>query len=165
MHRVLFEPGDPGLRIDLGILNDERRLVMVGEVKVDPKHPADLYDRMTSRYAMKPPGPEPVDAANHNREEEAWALATRLWKIRPAYLWLTAPGVRDAYRCEYEPLRLHSLADLPRADELGLQRQPASMLATVDYRLVREAPQVAHHTPRSPYPRSSGRGGGRGGTL
>ena len=125
--RVLFEPGDSGCRLDHAVLDDTGHAVIVGEAKVDPAQPHDLAVRVTARYSAAPTGP--VDRpARKGREHEAWKLADALWKMRPDYLWLVAPGKRQAYALRFDPLALTRVDDLPTASELGLTRVPPDML-------------------------------------
>ena len=78
--------------------------MILGEAKVDPGQPDDLVERIRLRYSSGPPGPQPLPAVNKSKERDAWKLAVALWKIRPPFLRLVAPGVRRAYSCAFDPL-------------------------------------------------------------
>lgn len=124
--RVLFEPGDRCERVDLTVLNDGGRVVIMGEAKVDPSQPDDLVQRMRARYSTAPPQTETKPPKG--REYEAWKTADAVWKLRPRLLWLVAPGVRAAYEMTYEPLLLRLVDDLPAAITLGLDPPPTRQL-------------------------------------
>lgn len=132
-NRVLFEPGEHALRVDLAVLDDESHITILAEVKVAPGHPRDLHDRIVDHYSTTLP-PEPAPAPNRTKEKEAWQVAERLWRIRPKYLWLTAPGERLAFACHHDPLTLDPIDELPMASTLGLDFDPGRPLESVDYR-------------------------------
>lgn len=123
--RVLFEPGDSCCRVDHAIFDDEGGVTIIGEAKVDPGQPEDLIRRIRATYSMTEP-----TAANRppgkGREYEAWKLADAIWKLRPNYLWLLAPGVRRAFELSFTPLSLADLPDLPSARDLNLAHNPPS---------------------------------------
>lgn len=130
--RVLFEPGDPCERVDHAVLDDGGAVVVMGEAKVDPRQPGDLVARIRQSYSTAPPALS--TRPPKGREYEAWKTADALWKLRPRYLWLVAPGVRDAFVVSFRPLTLTRILDLPTAAELGLDRPPKRFMKPRDTR-------------------------------
>ncbi|MCU1360983.1 MAG: hypothetical protein JWN99_2272 [Ilumatobacteraceae bacterium] len=100
------------------VLDDNRRVVIMGEAKVDSTQPKELHDRIADRYSAGPPTQQ--TRPPKGRQYEAWKTADALWKLRPAYLWLIAPWVRLAYTMSYEPLTMTPVGDLPTARDLDL---------------------------------------------
>jgi len=111
--RVLFEPGDAFERVDHAVLGDAGDVLILGEAKVDPSQPDDIVQRIRARYSEGPP--DPASRPSKGREYEAWKTADAIWKLRPRYVWLVAPGVRLAFEVSFSPLVLDPLADLPSA--------------------------------------------------
>jgi hypothetical protein len=140
-NRVLFELPASALQLDLAILDDDGRVVVLGEAK----RAASMLDRLVTavmdRFGAAPPGEE-----TKKRGDEARQLAWRLWTVRPALLWLIAPGVREAYSCSFEPLELSPAGGLPRAAEMSLGHDPRVQLAPPSL-LPKEAPAVPRTTP------------------
>lgn len=100
--RVLFEPGDALERVDHAVLDDTGELLILGEAKVDPSQPADIVQRIRTRYSAGPP--DPASRPPKGREYEAWKTADAIWKLRPAVSgsWrpvyaspLTCPSLRS----------------------------------------------------------------------
>lgn len=121
--RVLFELPASALQLDLAILDDDGRVVVLGEAKRERGMLDKLRVAVETRFAAAEPATD-----TKKRGDEARQLAWRLWTVRPAYAWLIAPGQRDALRCEYEPLRLTPVA-LPHAAEIGLGHRPPRPLS------------------------------------
>jgi hypothetical protein len=129
--RVLFEPGDNCERVDHAVLDDDGRVVIMGEAKVDPGQPDDIESRICDRWTSPP---DPASRPPKGREYEAWKTADAMWKLRPKILWLTAPGVQRAYEVSYSPFVLGRLAALPEAATLGLSHAPTSQLTPAETR-------------------------------
>jgi len=125
--RVLFELPPAGLQLDLAILDDGGRVVVLGEAKRGSAMLDRLRQAVLDRYGAQAPGPE-----TRRRGDEARQLAWRLWTVRPALLWLIGPGDRRADRCSYDPLRLEPIAGMPPASQLGLDHRPARPLGVPD---------------------------------
>jgi hypothetical protein len=87
----------------------------------------DILKEVEDRYRETDPGEE--------GRNEARQLAWRLWRTRAPYLWLIGPGHRRAYRVRYEPLAFERLANLPRAEEIGLAHVPVRHLSPPNLRL------------------------------
>lgn len=99
--RVLFELPAESLQLDLAILDDTGRVVVLGKAKREAGMLAKLLASISQRYATSAPGDD-----TKRRGDEARQLAWRLWTVRPQYCWLIAPGQRVAYACDFDPLRL-----------------------------------------------------------
>jgi hypothetical protein len=121
--RVLFELPASAMRLDLAILDDAGRVVVLGEAKRDVGMLATLRDSMIRRFADAAPGED-----SKRRGDEARQLAWRIWTVEPDYIWLIAPGRRDAFRCRTAPLHLEPLQGLPPAGHLGLAKAPPTQL-------------------------------------
>jgi hypothetical protein len=122
--RVLFELPGRALNLDLAVLDDDNRVVVLGEAKRSVPMLEKLLLSMADRFVALPPSPE-----TKKRGDEARQLAWRLWTVKPSYILLAGPGVRRGYECTVAPLHLTRLADLPRATALGLDRRPPRPLA------------------------------------
>lgn len=121
--RVLFELPTESLQLDLAILDDTGRVVVLGEAKREVGMLAKLLASISQRYANSAPGDE-----TKRRGDEARQLAWRLWTVRPQYCWLIAPGQRMAYACDFDPQRLSGGGSLPQAHALGLGHRPPQLL-------------------------------------
>ena len=121
--RVLFELPSSALQLDLAILDDHGQVVVLGEAKRSAAMLDKLLDDVRSRFSRAAPGPD-----TKRRGDEARQLAWRMWSIRPARLWLIAPGVLRSFVCTFEPLRLQEEREAPTASVLGLERRPDAML-------------------------------------
>lgn len=121
--RVLFELPGESLQLDLAVLDDAERIVVLGEAKRDTRMLPRLLEAVGSRFAEGAP-----DEESKKRGDEARQLAWRLWHIQPDFCWLVAPGMRVAYQCESSPLRLSALGHLPKAAEIGLDHRPGGPL-------------------------------------
>jgi len=119
---VLSELPAVALQLDLAILDDRSRVVVLGEAKREVGMLEKLRHRVLERFADGPPGPE-----TKRRGDEARQLSWRLWTVRPEYLWLIAPGERVTFRGAYDPLVLTPVGALAAAGELGSR----SVVATV----------------------------------
>jgi hypothetical protein len=117
--RVLFELPSSALQLDLAIVDDDSRVVILGEAKRDVRALSTLRNGLLQRFADLEPGDE-----SKKRGDEQRQLAWRLWTVRPSIAWLIGPGHREAFTSEVSPLRLTALAGLPHADELGLAHRP-----------------------------------------
>lgn len=122
--RVLFELPTSSLQLDLAILDDEGRVVVLGEAKRDAAMLTKLRAACLARFSGRAPGPD-----SKKRGDEARQLAWRLWTIGAPYTWLIGPGARQAYRTSLAPLRLDVLPQLPNASVLGLEHRPAGRLS------------------------------------
>ena len=118
--RVLFELPVSALQLDLAILDDDGRVVVLGEAKRATGMLGKLRADVLARYSDVEP-----DMAED--KDEARQLAWRLWKVSPPYTWLIGPNHRQAFTTTTSPLRLESVppdGKLPPASELGLDRPP-----------------------------------------
>jgi hypothetical protein len=114
-HRVLFDTPASALQLDLAVLDDDSRIVILGEAKKESAE-LDKLERGLVRYLDVEPEPK--------RADEPRQLAWRLWKTRAPYLWLVGPNDRRAYQVHYDPVRLTRLPALPQAAAIDLHRQP-----------------------------------------
>ena len=117
--RVLFELPQRALQLDLAILDDVGRVVVLAEVKRDVSMLDRLKARVTDRYSASAPDMTTT-------KDEARQLGWRLWTVAPDYTWLIAPNRRDAYVTTTDPLQLIPTTDglLPSAAALGLDHEP-----------------------------------------
>ncbi len=89
--RVLFELPGSAMQLDLAVLDDGGRVVVLGEAKRAGAMLDKLLDDVLARFSTEAPGPE-----SKRRGDEARQLAWRLWSVRPSRLWLIGPGRRAA---------------------------------------------------------------------
>jgi len=122
--RVFFELPDRGLKLDLAIVDDANKVVVLGEAKRSLAMLEPLLNDVSQKYGQRNPGPE--------GRNEARQLAWRLWTSRAPFLWLIGPGERRAYEASYNPLRLTHIPGLPSARELKLNSVPAVRLVIPD---------------------------------
>ncbi len=122
--RVLFELPSSALQLDLAVLDDERRVVVLGEAKRDVGMLGLLLADVLARFSEEAP-----DEDSKRRGDEARQLAWRLWTVQPDRLWLIGPGVIRSFRCSFSPLELEPESALADAAALGLATPPAAMLA------------------------------------
>jgi hypothetical protein len=122
--RVLFELPAAALQLDLAILDDLSRVVVLGEAKRNNRMLIKLRDDCLTRFGSTAPSVE-----TKKRGDESRQLAWRLWTVAPSYTWLIGPGERSAYATSVGPLRLEPLKGLPAASELGLAAEPPAHLA------------------------------------
>ena len=117
--RVLFELPTSALQLDLAILDDAGRVVVLGEAKRDTKMLTSLRAAVETRYTRA--APDMTTA-----KDEARQLAWRLWTVEPDFTWLIGPGHREAFATKFAPLELSPTdgARLPTAADLGLDGQP-----------------------------------------
>ena len=117
--RVLFELPRFALQLDLAILDDSGRVVVLGEAKRGTAMLETLRVNVENRYTTA--APDMTTA-----KDEARQLAWRLWSVAPAYTWLIGPTHRAADRTSTSPLHLEATGDgrLPAAFERGLDREP-----------------------------------------
>lgn len=121
--RVLFELPGSALQLDLAVVDDDGRVVVLGEAKRS-NHLLDLLlEQVLARFGEQPPSPE-----SKKRGDEARQLAWRLWTVRPSRLWLIGPGSIRSWVCSYDPLHLHQELAPPGADALGVHGSPPRML-------------------------------------
>ena len=118
-HRVLFDTPQAALQLDLAVLDDHSKVVVLGEAK---KESRDL-DRLVSGLLLHQ-GEQP----RPRRGDEPRQLAWRLWVTRAPYLWLIGPSDRRAYEVRYEPLRLVRRPQLPTGPDLGFDDGPSIMM-------------------------------------
>jgi hypothetical protein len=121
--RVLFELPPRSLQLDLAVLTDAGTVAVLGEAKRAATMLDSLATAVRQRFGHAQPGED-----SKRRGDEARQLAWRLWLTRTPYLWLVGPGVRQAYRCAYDPLVLHRIPSLPTATEQGLAHRPPTLL-------------------------------------
>lgn len=121
--RVLFELPAISLQLDLAILDDARRVVVLGEAKRSTPALATLARGAVERFGDAPP-----TYATKRRGDEQRQLAWRLWAVAPRFTWLIGPGHREAFRTSLRPLRLEPLPELPQAADLELIHAPAEQL-------------------------------------
>jgi hypothetical protein len=124
-HRVLFDAPTECLQLDLAVLDDARRVVILGEAKKESKD-LDRLLRGLQRHANVEPEPK--------RADESRQLAWRLWKARPDFLWLIGPSDRRAFKCSFGPLQLEPLTAIPGASDLDLATSPFEMLVPPELR-------------------------------
>ncbi len=122
--RVFFELPARSLQLDLAIVDDDEKVVVLGEAKRDVAMLDKLRASMLERFASQEPGPE-----TKKRGDEARQLAWRLWATKAPYCWLVGPGHRPAYRVGLSPLTFELLPGLPSASALGLDHLPPRPLA------------------------------------
>lgn len=122
--RVLFELPARSLQLDLAILDDTGRVVVLGEAKRSTPALTALRAGALTRFADAPPGPETARRGDEQRQ-----LAWRIWTVAPDYTWLIGPGRREAFTTTLSPLRLEAQPALPPAADLGLDHQPPGPLA------------------------------------
>jgi hypothetical protein len=125
--RVLFELPARSLQLDLAVLDDAGRVVVLGEAKRDNRMLDKLHAACLARFSDACP-----DDTSKKRGDEARQLSWRLWTVAPEYTWLIGPGRRDAYRTQTSPLRLTPIAALPAAEALGLSQPPPEVLQPPD---------------------------------
>lgn len=129
--RVLFELPESGLQLDLAILDDAGRVVVLGEAKREVRMLDKLLEQMSARFAAAAPTED-----SKRRGDEVRQLAWRLWAVRPERLWLIAPGVVRSWTCRFDPLVLTPEQELPTAASLGLAERPPATIPSP--RLLRE---------------------------
>lgn len=127
--RVLFELPSKALQLDLAILDDAGRVVVLGEAKRDAAARVRLQAAVIRRFGDNAP-----DDTSKKRGDEARQLAWRLWHVRPACCWFIGPGHRVASPCEFVPLRFGPARPLPSARDLGLDHKPPSQMDPPDLR-------------------------------
>lgn len=121
--RVLFELPAQSLQLDLAILDDQERVVVLGEAKRSTSALAPLARGVVSRFFESAPS-----EASKRRGDEQRQLAWRLWTVAPQFTWLIGPGHREAFRTRVSPLRLDSMPQLPHATALKLDHVPPTHL-------------------------------------
>lgn len=122
--RVLFELPARSLQLDLAILDDTGRVVVLGEAKRSTPALATLARGAVERFRDVAPTDD-----TKRRGDEQRQLAWRVWTVAPQLTWLIGPGHREALRTSTDPLRLESLPQLPHAADLGLAHAPAQRLS------------------------------------
>jgi hypothetical protein len=122
--RVLFELPRRSLQLDLAVLTDQGTVAVLGEAKRATSMLDPLAQAARQRFSLVQPGEK-----TRRRSDEARQLAWRLWLTRAPYLWLVGPGVRQAYRCSYDPLVLDTIPSMPSAGELGLAHGSPTKMA------------------------------------
>jgi hypothetical protein len=123
-NRVLFELPGSSLQLDLAVLDDAGRVVILGEAKRDVAMLDRLLDDVRRRFADLAP-----DDESEKRGDEARQLAWRLWTVQPDRLWLIGPGVIQSFTCSYSPLELAPEVPIGDAAALGLAVPPPTMLS------------------------------------
>lgn len=122
--RVFFELPPKSLQLDLAIVDDDGRVIILGEAKREAGMLTRLVKAIEDRFADAAPTDE-----SKKRGDEARQLAWRLWTVQPPLCWLIGPGERISYDCSYAPLRLSEPSPLPDAKRLGLDHRPPRPLA------------------------------------
>ncbi len=116
-NRVLFDtPANAG-QLDLAVMGDSGRVIVLGEAK---KESRDLDKLLAGLNAYGDAIPE------FRRGDEPRQLAWRLWKTTATYLWLIGPADRRAFHVSHAPLRLEPISRLPVAADMRLTGEPAS---------------------------------------
>lgn len=118
-HRVLFDTPQDALQLDIAVLDDANKVVILGEAKKESKD-LDRLENGLFKHLDEAPDPK--------RGDEPRQLAWRLWTSRAPYLWLIGPADRRAFQVTYEPLRITPIETVPHATELGLDQGPESMM-------------------------------------
>jgi hypothetical protein len=129
--RVLFELPTASLQLDLAILADDGRVVVLGEAKRDVRMLDGLLVDVLKRFGQVAPGED-----SKRRGDEGRQLAWRLWTVQPDRLWLIAPGEIRSYGCRFSPLRLEPEAPAADAVVLGLTAAPPGQLPPPDLRIL-----------------------------
>lgn len=128
---VRFETPDSELNLDLAVLTPSGRVVLLGEVKAKSSQLYSLLRLLPHHRDGDPGKAKPIARGGPaGSQREAWKLAHQLWVLRPAFLWLVAPGDRRAFAVKFAEGRF------------ALVPIPADLAA---HKLPREA---AGHTPR-----------------
>jgi hypothetical protein len=110
---VRFETPDNELRLDLAVLDETGRVLVLGEAKTEPRM-LDKLESLVGFFADDCGWPDRRDPA-----KEAQKLAHQLWVTRAPYLWLVASGARRAFQVEYDDrIALVPIDRLPTAEEL-----------------------------------------------
>lgn len=116
-HRVLFDTPPEAGQLDLAVMGNSGRVVVLGEAK---KESRDL-DKLLATL-----GTHAEAAPEFRSGDEPRQLAWRLWSTRAEYLWLVGPADRRAFHVSHAPLRLEPINCLPSAMEMQLTGEPAS---------------------------------------
>lgn len=113
---VRFATPDSELELDLAVLDEDGRVLVLGEARAEPLLLTKLV-ALVPTYEGDPGWPRRGSSAR-----DARTLAHRLWLTRAPYLWLVAAGARRAFRVSYgRTLTLTPVAGLPSAAELWPQ--------------------------------------------
>ncbi|UMG91673.1 hypothetical protein [Nocardioides sp. TF02-7] len=108
-----FETPESELRLDLAAVDDDGRVLVLGEAKAEPLQLAKL-EALVQTFEG-----DPGARSCATRDGDAHRLAHRLWATRAPYLWLVAAGARRAFRVHYgRTLRLTAQEALPHAADL-----------------------------------------------
>lgn len=113
---VRFETPDAELNLDLAVLDPDGHVVVLGEVKREPRQIESLAQRIPA-FDGDPGKALPVRRGGpQGPRREAWKLAHQLWVTRAPWLWLVASGTRLAYPVDYsDGLALGEPQQLPNA--------------------------------------------------
>ena len=110
---VRFETSDSELRLDLAAVDEDGRVLVLGEARAEPIQLTKL-EALVSTFEGDPGWP-----GRDSTARDALKLAHQLWATRAPYLWLVASGARRAYRVSYErTIKLAAMPCLPDAEEL-----------------------------------------------
>jgi hypothetical protein len=114
---VRFEtPGSEyGIDADLAVVDDQGRVVVLGEAKKESRDLDYLLDQLPT-YAADDPGPP----TTREPKRAVRKLAHRLWLTRAPWLWLIGPADRRVFEVSFEPMVLRRRAALPTAEDLKL---------------------------------------------
>jgi hypothetical protein len=114
---VRFEtPGaEYGIDADLAVVDQQGRVVVLGEAKKESRDLDYLLDQLPT-YAAADPGPP----TTREPKRAVRKLAHRLWRTRAPWLWLIGPADRRAFEVSYEPMALRRRPSLPAAEDLSL---------------------------------------------
>lgn len=118
---VRFEtPESEGMSLDLAVVSPAGRVLVLGEVKTEPKQIYRLAEGLAG-HGADPGKPASVAGGGPTGlRREAWKLARQLWQTRAPWLWLVAAGCRAGYEVTYEQgLRLTAVEALPSRAQLG----------------------------------------------
>lgn len=133
---VRFEtPGaEHGIDADLAIVDEQGRVVVLGEAKKESRDLDYLLDLLPT-YAAGDPGPP----TTRESKRAVRKLAHRFWRTRAPWLWLIGPADRRAFEVSYEPMALRRRPSLPAAEDLSL--------GAFDGHPRIRLPEVAEHRP------------------
>lgn len=113
LQAVRFDTPEEELRLDLAALNEDGRVLVLGEAKAEPLQLRKL-EALVPTFEGDPHWPGGSDATR-----DAQKLAHQLWATRAPYLWLVAAGTRRAFKVSYgRTMTLTVLKALPAAETL-----------------------------------------------
>lgn len=117
---IRFETPHSEMNLDLAVLDEDGRVLMLGEVKREARQLSGL-ETVVRELQVDPGKASPRSAAGapQGAAREGWKLAHQLWRTRARYLWLVASGERRVFDVDYaDPISLNLRPALPSAREL-----------------------------------------------